>query len=380
MTASSSGRHQDVRWRPAGRHRVTGRLRHLGDDRVVGKGMVAYDDGVPAPLHALFQQRVDGDDALLRLAQLRFEQFGLTAETYGGSAGELDHVLAFVPSGVRRPIVHLPRHIDLLREADRAAVAVIVRQFGDRMSGFVVHDRLEMPARLCDFQAAATQLSRALVEAGPAQLFVEYAAGCQVAEFVAMGAALEGIPQVGLCIDTGHVGIRESRRAFARIRPEINFDLAQLSPTDPRLPDLVDDVQSAVAAGLPAVLTLTAALVEQRTPTHYHLHDGHPLIPRLSDHFGFQNRLAIPFTYHGVRSLDPLYGVAGLAAILAATQAFEPERVSLTLEIHQVDARLPLGDAAGLFAHWRDLTNAERMNAWLAVLTQHSVLVSALRR
>jgi hypothetical protein len=38
-----------------------------------------------------------------------------------------------------------------------------------------------------------------------------------------MGAALEGIPQIGLCIDTGHVGIRESRRAFARIRPEIKL-------------------------------------------------------------------------------------------------------------------------------------------------------------
>jgi hypothetical protein len=33
---------------------MTGRLRHLGDDRVVGRGTVAYDDGVPAPLHALF--------------------------------------------------------------------------------------------------------------------------------------------------------------------------------------------------------------------------------------------------------------------------------------------------------------------------------------
>ena len=341
--------------------------------------MVGYDDGAPAPLHALFQQRVDGDDALLRLARLRFEQFGLAAEVYGGSAGELDHTLAFVPGDVRRSIVHLPRHIDVLREADRAAVSAIVRQFGDRVAGFVVHDRLEMPARLGEFQVAATQLSHALVESGPASLFVEYAAGSQIAEFLALGAALEGIPRVGLCIDTGHVGIRESRRAFARIRPEINFDLARLRPTDPRLPDLVDDVQSAVAAGLPAVLTLTAALVEQGTPTHYHLHDGHPLIPHLSDHFGFQNRLAIPFTYRGQRSLDPLYGVAGLAAILEATRAFEPDVVSLTLEIHQVEARLPLGDAAGLFAHWRDLTNAERMNAWLAVLTQHSVLVNALR-
>ena len=110
--------------------------------------MVGYDDGAPAPLHALFQQRVDGDDALLRLARLRFEQFGLAAEVYGGSAGELDHTLAFVPGDVRRSIVHLPRHIDVLREADRAAVSAIVRQFGDRVSGFVVHDRLEMRARL----------------------------------------------------------------------------------------------------------------------------------------------------------------------------------------------------------------------------------------
>ena len=62
--------------------------------------MVGYDDGAPVPLHALFQQRVDGDDALLRLARLRFEQFGLAAEVYGGSAGELDHTLAFVPGDV----------------------------------------------------------------------------------------------------------------------------------------------------------------------------------------------------------------------------------------------------------------------------------------
>jgi hypothetical protein len=34
------------------------------------------------PLHALFQRRVDGDDALLRLARLRFEQAGLAAEVY----------------------------------------------------------------------------------------------------------------------------------------------------------------------------------------------------------------------------------------------------------------------------------------------------------
>jgi hypothetical protein len=32
------------------------------------------------------------------------------------------------------------------------------------------------------------------------------------------------------------------------------------------------------------------------------------------------------------------------------------------------NGRLPLGAASELFTHWRDLTNAERMNYWLDVL------------
>jgi hypothetical protein len=49
---------------------------------------------------------------------------------------------------------------------------------------------------------------------------------------------------------------------------------------------------------------------------------------------------------------------------------------SLTLEIHQAEGRLPLGDAARLFRHWLDLTNAERMNYWLSVLAENTVLLS----
>jgi hypothetical protein len=37
---------------------------------------------------------------------------------------------------------------------------------------------------------------------------------------------------------------------------------------------------------------------------------------------------------------------------------------------------LPLADAARLFAHWRDATNAERMNYWLSVLGDNATLVS----
>ncbi len=53
------------------------------------------------------------------------------------------------------------------------------------------------------------------------------------------------------------------------------------------------------------------------------------------------------------------------AIMSAALGACSPQRVSFTIEIHQVEGRLPLADAAWLFPHWRDTTNAERMNYWL---------------
>jgi len=110
---------------------------------------------------------------------------------------------------------------------------------------------------------------------------------------------------------------------------------------------------------------------------HFHLHDGHPLIPGLPDHFTFLTRLPVPFSYQGRRSLSMMYGPGGLAAIVsAATGACRPEAVSFTLEIHQVEGRLPLADASRLFARWRDVTNAERMNYWLSVLDENALLLS----
>ena len=53
------------------------------------------------------------------------------------------------------------------------------------------------------------------------------------------------------------------------------------------------------------------------------------------------------------------------------------DHASLTLEIHQAEGRLPLGDAEGLFGHWRDVTNAERMNYWLSVIAQNHELAIA---
>jgi len=329
-------------------------------------------------VHALFQQRVAGDEALLRLAQLRFEQAGLAAEVHAGTPDELDRLLGFTPREAPPPVVHLDRRLDILRQPDRDAVAGLARRFAGRVAGFVVHDRADMPTRLDDLVAAAAEVDAALASLGPPppRLYLEYAAGCELGEFVEMGWRLRDFERVSLCVDTGHVGVREARRQFARQHPGLGFDLADLEPGDPRLPELAADVQAAVASALPAVLHLAGTLAALDKPLHFHLHDGHPLVPGLADHFSFLTRLPVPFWYAGRESLSPLYGPSGVDEIVrSAVEACTA--VSFTLEIHQVEGRLPLGDAAGLFRHWSDTTNAERMNYVLAVLSENALLVTA---
>ena len=333
-----------------------------------------------APLHGLFGKRVRGDDALLALSQNRFEQTGLAAEMYAGSPEGLAHVLGFAPADTRAPMVHLARDLDLLRDGDRAGILELVRRFGGRLSGFVLHDHHDTARRLSEVPRAAAEVSQALVESGSARLFVEYAAGSTLDEFVALGECLAPFEQVGVCIDTGHVGIREARRRFAARTPDAGVDLAYLKADDPRLYELVDEVDAAVAVGRSAVTTLIEAIGGQTNPVHFHLHDGHPLVPGLSDHFAFQWSLPIPFAWQGRRSLPTLYGVDGLAAIMrTAGECIAAERLSMTLEIHQGYGRLALDQHdEALFRHWSDLTNAERQNAWLAVITQSAALVRGL--
>ncbi len=330
------------------------------------------------PLHALFQRRIDGDDALLRLARLRFEQAGLAAEVYAGSASDLEWILRFAPAGPRLPTVHLPRDLDLLDPGGPERVIRLAQRFGHRVSGFVVHDRRHLPDRLPELAEIAERVSRALTASGGAHLFIEYAAGLTVDRFAAIGDALRDTSRIGLCVDVGHVGIRQARWDFERRRPDLGRDLISLHAGDVALPGLVHDVQASVATGLEAVLTLVRTLAHQGGPVHFHLHDGHPLVEGLSDHFGYLLRLPIPFAVEGMASLAPLFGVTGLRRIVqTATSTLGPQLVSFTLEIHQHEGRLPLtrGEAETLFPHWRDLANAERMNLWLRDLADNAILV-----
>jgi len=331
---------------------------------------------MPGPVHALFQQRIDGDDALLKLAGLRFAQMGAAAEVYADSPDQLEYVLQFVPSHARLPIVHLSRRVNVLHGPDRAVVREFADRFAGRVAGLVVHDKREMAGNTDRLLAAMRELNAHLCQRPDSPLvFLEYAAGLDRGWFIEVAERLQAAERVSCCIDVGHIGLRQATARFERRHP--GLDLKKLSPMDDRLPGLVADVQDAVGSALPHVLEVIGSLGRLGKHVHFHLHDGHPLIPGLRDHFSFLTRLPIPFSYEGRRSLSTMYGPSGLASIVStATAACAPHGVSFTFEIHQVEGRLPLGDAAWLFPHWQDTTNAERMNHWLSVLSENALLIS----
>ena len=328
-------------------------------------------------VHALFQQRFDGDDALLKLAGLRFAQMGAAAEVYADTPDQLEYVLQFVPAHARLPLVHLNRGLNVLHGRDRAVVREFADRFAGRVAGLVVHDKREMGEQTDRLLAAMGELNARLCERpdGPL-LFLEYAAGLDRGWFVEVAERLQEAERVSCCVDVGHIGLRQVAARFTDRHP--GLDLKKLSPVDDRLPDLVADIQDAVQGALPHVLDVIRSLGRLGKPVHFHLHDGHPLVPGLRDHFSFLRRLPVSASYQGRRSLNMMYGPGGLASIVStAIDACLPQGVSFTFEIHQVEGRLPLADAAWLFSHWQDITNAERMNYWLSVLSENAMLISA---
>jgi hypothetical protein len=329
------------------------------------------------PVHALFQPRYAGDEALLRLAGLRFAQAGLAAEAYADTPDQLDRLLPYVPPHPRLPTVHLNRTLNMLRDHDRGVVAEFAVRFAGRVSGLVVHDQPDMGSQTASLVAALRDLDRSLAGLpGAPMVFLEYAAALEPGWYVEVAEQLKDASFISCCIDVGHLGIRQASARFARDHPGLR--LRSLSPADARLPGLVSDVQDVVAGVVHDVQDMTRAIGRIGKHLHFHLHDGHPLVPGLPDHFTFLTRLPIPFSHQGRSSLDMMYGPAGLAQIVAsATEACGLDRVSFTLEIHQVEGRLPVGDAEGLFRHWEDTANAERLNYWLSVLAGNAMLVDA---
>jgi hypothetical protein len=301
----------------------------------------------------------------------------MAAELYADTPEQLEHELRFLPPQPALPIVHLSRHLNLLHEDGQRLTESFIRQFRGRLLGLVIHDRPEMAEQIQEVVSAMNRTTTAGRHLDNPTVFLEYAAGMEPERFVELAQQLVHIDGASVCIDIGHVGIRESRRRLARIHT--NLDLNTLRREAGRAPELISDVQSAICSSVRTVLDMIRALGKIGKPLHFHLHDGHPLIPGLADHFSFLTRLPVPVSWEGRYSLEPMYGLNGLAQVLKTMAENCPsDGISITLEIHQSEGRLPLGNATELFAHWEDLTNAERMNYWLSVLADNHLIASTI--
>ena len=120
-------------------------------------------------VRALFQQRLSGDDALLRLAERRFREAAMPAEVYAENPDQLEHLLRFVPEHDTLPVVHLNRSADLLRQSGRDLVESFASRFPGRVAGLVVHDKAAMAERLprCSPRCAHSERLHLARPAGP---------------------------------------------------------------------------------------------------------------------------------------------------------------------------------------------------------------------
>lgn len=331
----------------------------------------------------LFEKRIPGDDCLLELARRRFQEARMGAEFHAATTDQLEEAFKFLPWAEAPVTVHLPRHFNLIEEQTCKTVLEFAKRFSGRVYGMVIHDHETMAARRDEYIAAAWSLDNQLetIHHSPI-LFVEYAAGLEPADFTRFFSGIPDLERISACIDIGHVGIRAARVAYAL--KHSREDVCSLKSQGPRLRAVIADVEQAVASGPLVVRDLVEALSKLKKPVHFHLHDGHPLSTfspfGVSDHLSFDMEIPLSFEHAGRRALPLMFGPAGLGNLMTQTlNALEPRLLSFTLEIHPTSQRLPLDDAAPLFEHWTDKTNAEQMNHWLAVLSRnHSLLQQAI--
>jgi hypothetical protein len=240
-------------------------------------------------------------------------------------------------------------------------------------------------SKLVSILAAVHEIESGLKELeGSPYMLIEYAVGLDPEIFLKLFEKTHDIERVSACVDIGHIGIRQTRDAYSQNHP--GEDVCALTPYDPRLLEVIDDVGVAVHSALPMVLDIIKELGNFKKHVHFHLHDGHPLSSfspfGISDHMSFLDEIPIPFEYKGKRTLHPMFGPSGLSRIVTESlKLFGPDRLSFTLEIHPMRGRLPLGNASYLFDHWADRTNAERMNYWLSlILKNHKLLLKACKK
>ena len=77
----------------------------------------------------LFEKRIEGDDCLMELARLRFQQAGMGAEMHAGTPEQLAGLLRYRPSEEAPVVVHLPRDFHLADPRSQGRVLDLASRF-----------------------------------------------------------------------------------------------------------------------------------------------------------------------------------------------------------------------------------------------------------
>ena len=332
-------------------------------------------------LFGLFQKRIEGDDALLKLAKRRFEALGLAPEIYVESPEQIEAISEFLPSS--EPVmVHLPRWYNPQVSEHRDFFQNMLMRSDERIYGFVGHDAHDVeqaPEKVLEaFQEVQRMMTSMKSEK---QFFYEYAVGVCPNAYAELFERAKCFSHISPCIDVGHVGIRMVRDHFSR--HHCGENVCQMRPWDEGLEGRWQDINNSVNQGKSHVLGLIERLGRIDKPLHFHLHDGHPLSPLspygVSDHLHFEQRIDLPFKVDGHFSTGTMFGRQGLEEIvLSIRDHVVTERCTVTLEYHDREERQPLGGDRDLFSHWRDTCNAEKMAYWCSLMGRGAALIRGL--
>ncbi len=317
----------------------------------------------------MFRPQIEGDHHLMELAQRRYSEAKIGAEFYPTSLEDLQASLEFRPLTERRYTLHLPRHLRLTERQGINTIMAFAERARSDAYGLIIHDQWEMATKPQEYVQAIRGINNALLKLEPSPyLFIEYAVGLEVSNYVAVFEAVQECERVSACLDIGHIGIRKAQLLYGQLHPGV--DVCQLKPTTPKLPAMMQDVVTVTAMALPTVLQVIQGIGRLDKPLHFHLHDGHPLstfsIYGVCDHLSFYHEIHLPFAHNGQFTVPLMYGPAGLREIIrTALRVLPSKKLSFMLEIQPQDQHLELGRYAELFKNWQDKRNAEQMNAWL---------------
>lgn len=329
-------------------------------------------------INGLLNYHIEGDDALLYLGRDRYERAGMGAEIHPSNPDHLSQILKVLPNG-RSSTVHLPYSVALDHD-DTDIIRDFVFAGGSEISGYVLHDTMLYREDLDKGLEYIKKLSGKLQGKSDGVVYVEYAVGLPFEVYYDLAQKIKDLPNIGVCIDIGHLAINATVADFYKKHPSIY--VRDLKPDSDMSMETYHKIDESVCNGRRDSFSIIEALCKVGASVHFHLHDGHPMSTfspyGVCDHLPFF--WEIPTFLPEVGSIGGIYGILGLRRVLEiALGNISDEKLTFTLEIHPQPGQKELDiELLQYFSNWTDLTNAKSMNFWMDLVIQNAMIFKEL--